>query len=127
MNNKKGGSIINQEIKQLNETSEQYAEHLDTVQSEIKKVIVGQEEIIEKLLIALISSGHVLIEGVPGLAKTLIIKTLSECLDCDFTRLQFTSDLLLADITGTKIYDHNNSSFSTVKGPIQDRLFFMVT
>lgn len=118
LKNQKGGPTINNEIKQLNETSGQYARHLDIVQSEIKKVIVGQEEIIEKLLIALISCGHVLIEGVPGLAKTLMIKTLSDCLDCEFTRLQFTPDLLPADITGTKIYDHNNSSFSTVKGPI---------
>lgn len=118
-NNKvRGGSRIRQEIKHLNEISGQYAEHLDIIQSEIKKVIVGQEEIIEKLLIALISSGHVLIEGVPGLAKTLMIKTLSDCLDSDFTRLQFTPDLLPADITGTKIYDHTDSSFSTVKGPI---------
>jgi MoxR-like ATPase len=114
----KGGSTIHQEITQLNETAGQYAEQLDIVRSEIRKVIVGQEEILEKLLVALISSGPVLIEGVPGLAKTLIIKTLSDCLDSEYTRLQFTPDLLPADIIGTKIYDHNNSSFSTVKGPI---------
>jgi MoxR-like ATPase len=88
-------------IRQLNETSSQYAESLRAVRLEIEKVIVGQEYIIEKLLIALISGGHVLIEGVPGLAKTL-----SDCLDSDFVRLQFTPDLLPADIIGTKIYDH---------------------
>lgn len=105
-------------IRQLNEMSSQYAESLRAVRLEIEKVIVGQEYIIEKLLIALISGGHVLIEGVPGLAKTLMVKTLSDCLDSDFVRLQFTPDLLPADIIGTKIYDHINSSFSTVKGPI---------
>ncbi|MBW2989760.1 MoxR family ATPase [Candidatus Woesearchaeota archaeon] len=109
---------MNQEIKRLNEKAEGYARSIDKVKSEIGNVIVGQDKIIEKLLIALISDGHVLIEGVPGLAKTLMIKTLSECLDCGFARLQFTPDLLPADITGTKIYDHRNSSFKTVKGPI---------
>jgi MoxR-like ATPase len=109
---------VNKEIKELNEKAEKYSEKLQKVHSEISKVIVGQDKIIEKLLIALISNGHVLIEGVPGLAKTLMIKTLSECLDSGFARLQFTPDLLPADITGTKIYDHKNGTFKTVKGPI---------
>ncbi len=109
---------MNKEIQKLNERAEKYSEKIRKVHSEISKIIVGQEDIIEKLLIALISDGHVLIEGVPGLAKTLMIKTLSECLDCGFVRLQFTPDLLPADITGTKIYDHKNISFKTVKGPI---------
>ena len=109
---------MDKEIQKLNERAEKYSEKIRKVYSEISKIIVGQEDIIEKLLIALISDGHVLIEGVPGLAKTLMIKTLSECLDCGFVRLQFTPDLLPADITGTKIYDHKNISFKTVKGPI---------
>jgi len=109
---------MNEEIKQLNDKSEKYSEILNKIKDEILKVIVGQEKIIEKLLIALISNGHVLIEGVPGLAKTLMVKTLSGCLDCGFVRVQFTPDLLPADITGTKIYDHKNTSFKTVKGPI---------
>ena len=109
---------MNKEIKELNKKAEKYSEKIKQVHSEISKIIVGQEDIIEKLLIALISNGHVLIEGVPGLAKTLMVKTLSECLDCGFVRLQFTPDLLPADITGTKIYDHKNISFKTVKGPI---------
>lgn len=109
---------MNKEIKELNEKAEKYSEKLQKVHSEISKVIVGQDKIIEKLLIALISNGHVLIEGVPGLAKTLMIKTLSECLDSGFARLQFTPDLLPADITGTKIYDHKNGTFKTVQGPI---------
>ncbi|MFP4567637.1 MAG: AAA family ATPase [Candidatus Woesearchaeota archaeon] len=109
---------MNNEIKNLNEKAEKYSEKLQKVHSEISKVIVGQDNIIEKMLIALISNGHVLIEGVPGLAKTLMIKTLSECLDSGFARLQFTPDLLPADITGTKIYDHKNGTFKTVQGPI---------
>jgi MoxR-like ATPase len=109
---------MNKEIQELNNTAEKYSEKLNKVHSEISKIIVGQDETVEKLLIALISNGHVLIEGVPGLAKTLMVKTLSECLDCGFVRLQFTPDLLPADITGTKIYDHKNSLFKTVQGPI---------
>ena len=109
---------MDKEIQELNERAEKYSEKIRKVYSEISKIIVGQEDIVEKLLIALISDGHVLIEGVPGLAKTLMVKTLSECLDCGFVRLQFTPDLLPADITGTKIYDHKNISFKTVKGPI---------
>ena len=109
---------MNKEIQELNKKAEKYSEKIKKVHSEISKIIVGQENIIEKLLIALISDGHILIEGVPGLAKTLMIKTLSECLDCSFVRLQFTPDLLPADITGTKIYNHKDISFKTVKGPI---------
>ena len=84
----------------------------------MSKVIVGQEEIVEKLIIGVIANGHILIEGVPGLAKTLMVKTLSECLHSGFARLQFTPDLLPADITGTKIYDHKKSSFKTMRGPL---------
>ena len=109
---------MNEEIQELNKRAEEYSEKIKRVRSEIGKIVVGQGDIIEKLLIALISDGHVLIEGVPGLAKTLMIKTLSECLDCGFVRLQFTPDLLPADIIGTKIYDHKDISFRTVKGPI---------
>lgn len=109
---------MNREIQQLNKKAEAFAERIRKVHAEISKIIVGQQKIIEKLLIALISDGHILIEGVPGLAKTLMIKTLSECLDCGFVRLQFTPDLLPADITGTKIYDHKDISFKTMKGPI---------
>jgi len=109
---------MDKEIQELNKKAEKYSEKIKQVHAEISKIIVGQEDIVEKLLIALISDGHVLIEGVPGLAKTLMIKTLSECLNCGFVRLQFTPDLLPADITGTKIYDHKDVSFKTVKGPI---------
>ena len=109
---------LNPEIVELNMKSKKYSILLSNLHSEISKVIVGQDNIITKLILSLVSNGHVLLEGVPGLAKTLLIKTLSECIDSDFVRLQFTPDLLPADIIGTKIYDHTTSSFRTVKGPI---------
>ena len=109
---------MDKEIKKLNEKAENYSEKISELKTEIKNVIVGQDKIIDKLIIGLITQGHILLEGVPGLAKTLMVKTLSETLDSDFVRLQFTPDLLPADITGTKIYDHENTNFKTIKGPI---------
>ncbi len=109
---------MDKEIKELNKKAEAYSGRLRDIHSEMSKVIVGQEEIVEKLLIALISDGHVVIEGVPGLAKTLMIKTLARSIDSGFARIQFTPDLLPADITGTKIYETKTGSFKTVKGPI---------
>ncbi len=113
---------MNEEVKKLNAKAEQYAKLLGKIEEELKKVVVGQQEIISKALIALVADGHILLEGVPGLAKTLIMKTLADCIDADFVRLQFTPDLLPADITGTKIYDHRDASFKTVKGPIFSNL-----
>ncbi len=109
---------MNQEITELTNQAEEFSTMLQNLQKEISKVIVGQDKIIEKLIIALLSRGHVLLEGVPGLAKTLLVQTLSDCIDSKFVRLQFTPDLLPADITGTKIYDHTSTSFNTIKGPI---------
>ncbi len=109
---------MNQEIKELNRKAEKYSKIIQKAHAEISKTIVGQDEIIEKILLGLVANGHILIEGVPGLAKTMIIKTLSDALDSDFVRLQFTPDLLPADITGTKIYEHETSKFKTIKGPI---------
>ena len=109
---------MNEEIKKLNDQAVKYSKELNKLELEMKKTIVGQDEVIDKILIVLISRGHILLEGLPGLAKTLMIKTLSECIDCSFTRLQFTPDLLPADITGTKIYNHKDGSFKTMKGPI---------
>ncbi len=109
---------MNQEIKKLNLQAEKYAKQLNKILDEVKDIIVGQEEILNKLIISLVADGHVLLEGVPGLAKTLMIKTISDTLSSKFNRIQFTPDLLPADIIGTKIYDHKNSSFSTKKGPI---------
>lgn len=109
---------MDEEIKKLTEKAEEYGEQLEKLQNEVKKVVVGQEDAMDKLVIALISNGHVLLEGVPGLAKTLMVKTLSESINSGFVRIQFTPDLLPADITGTKIYEHHNSSFKTIKGPL---------
>jgi MoxR-like ATPase len=109
---------MNQEIESLTSKAKGFSTIIQTLHQEISTVIVGQDKIIEKLLVALFSGGHVLLEGVPGLAKTLLIQTLSDCVDSKFVRLQFTPDLLPADITGTKIYEHDSASFQTIKGPI---------
>ncbi len=104
------------------EKLEQLSQSLDKVRSEIGKVIIGQKKIIEELLISLFSRGHCLLIGVPGLAKTLLIKTLSETMNLEFSRIQFTPDLMPGDITGTEIIQENIStgekSFRFVKGPI---------
>lgn len=109
---------MDQDIEQLNNTASGFTDNLEQLSQEIKTIIVGQDDIVEKLIISLLSQGHVLLEGVPGLAKTLLIRTLSDCINSKFVRLQFTPDLLPADITGTKIYEHTTSSFTTIKGPI---------
>ncbi len=108
----------NDQIKELNEKAQTYAEKLGIVLTEVQKVIVGQDQIQEKLLIGLIVDGHILLEGVPGLAKTLMVKTFSDSIGADFIRIQFTPDLLPADIVGTKIFDNKTDSFVTRKGPI---------
>ena len=91
---------------------------INLLRSEVGKVIVGQTYMLDRLLIALLADGHVLLEGVPGLAKTLAIKTLSDAINVDFSRIQFTPDLLPADVTGTQIYSQKTESFSIKKGPI---------
>lgn len=92
--------------------------NIDLLKSEISKVIVGQSYMVNRLLMALLADGHVLLEGVPGLAKTLAIKSLSEAIDVQFSRIQFTPDLLPADVTGTLIYNQKSESFTVKKGPI---------
>jgi len=109
---------MNAEIRKLNSKSEKYSGNLEKVLYALEKTIVGQKEILEKLLISLIADGHVLLEGVPGLANTLMVKTLADTINADFCRIQFTPDLLPADIIGTKIYDHKKGNFYTQKGPI---------
>jgi len=89
-----------------------------TLQGELEKVVFGQQEIIQGLLVALMSGGHVLLEGVPGLAKTLLVKSLGLALSCNFSRIQFTPDLMPADITGVSIYDGNKGQFELRKGPL---------
>jgi MoxR-like ATPase len=91
---------------------------MQTLKAEISKVIVGQTGMIDRLLIALLANGHVLLEGVPGLAKTLAINTLADAIDADFSRIQFTPDLLPADVTGTLIYHQKTEDFHVKKGPI---------
>lgn len=106
------------DIKALNEKIQQNSAFLELLNMEISKSIVGQKYMIERLMIALLSQGHILLEGVPGLAKTLAIKSLSEAIDTKFSRVQFTPDLLPADILGTMIYNQAKSNFEVKKGPI---------
>jgi MoxR-like ATPase len=105
-------------IKEINEKIQKESSFVDMINLEMKKVIVGQQQLIDGLLIGLLSEGHILLEGVPGLAKTLAITTLSKIIDAKFSRLQFTPDLLPADLTGTMIYSQKNEEFIVKQGPI---------
>ena len=105
-------------IQELTEISQKYSKIISDVMLETQKNIIGQEDIIKKILISIISDGHVLLESVPGLAKTLMIKTMAEIFSVNSVRIQFTPDLLPADILGTKIYKNNSNSFEIQKGPI---------
>ena len=109
-------NIIN--IKELNERIERESLFVDTLRAEMGKVIVGQQHLVDTLLIGLLSNGHILLEGVPGLAKTLAITTLAKAVDADFSRIQFTPDLLPADVVGTMIYSQKDETFISKKGPI---------
>ncbi len=100
------------------ETFQQAASTMRKVLYEIKKVIVGQDLMLERILVALLSRGHILIEGVPGLAKTLAIKTTAQVLDCQFRRIQFTPDLVPADLIGTRIYNQKSGTFEVELGPV---------
>jgi len=95
-----------------------FAEKVDAIRNEIKQYIVGQEKVIDQLLIALLADGHVLIEGVPGLAKTLLARVLARVIDVDFKRIQFTPDLLPSDIIGTSVFNMQESKFHFNKGPL---------
>lgn len=105
-------------IEALNAKIQAGSAFLDKMNSEIAKVIIGQQYMIDRLMIGLLANGHVLLEGVPGLAKTLAIKTLSDTIGGDFNRIQFTPDLLPADIIGTMIYNQKKEEFTVKKGPI---------
>lgn len=105
-------------IQEINNRVKEVSVVLTDIAREIGKVIVGQQYLVERLLIALLADGHVLIEGVPGLAKTLSVRTLSQTLDTKFQRIQFTPDLLPADIIGTLVYNPKDGNFTTKKGPI---------
>jgi len=106
------------DLTQLNEKIKERSLFLKTLESEAAKVVVGQKGMIRRILIGLLSNGHILLEGVPGLAKTLTIKTLAELIDTDFNRIQFTPDLLPADLLGTLIYNQKNGEFNVKKGPL---------
>lgn len=106
------------DIKEINEIIEKESAFIDLLLLEINKVIVGQKHMIERLLIGLLGQGHILLEGVPGLAKTLAINTLSKAVKGSFSRIQFTPDLLPADVIGTMIYNMKENDFSIKKGPI---------
>ena len=105
-------------IRAINEKIERESAFIDLLTTEMNKVIVGQKEMIERLLIGLLGNGHILLEGVPGLAKTLAINTLSKAVQGSFSRVQFTPDLLPADVVGTMIYNMKDNDFSIKKGPI---------
>ncbi|MCX7880356.1 MAG: AAA family ATPase [Ignavibacteria bacterium] len=106
------------DIRELNERIQRESAFVDILLNEVGKVIVGQKAMVERLLIALLSNGHIHLEGVPGLAKTLAVKTLASAINASFSRIQFTPDLLPADLIGTMIYNHRDESFSVKKGPI---------
>jgi MoxR-like ATPase len=105
-------------IKEINKKVSEESLFVAELKREIARVIVGQEEVIDRILTGLLANGHVLIEGVPGLAKTLTIKTLAHCIECGFSRIQFTPDLLPADLTGTLIFNPKDSNFSVHQGPL---------
>ena len=105
-------------IKELNEKIQRESSFIDLLSMEMKKSIIGQKDMVERLLIGLLSNGHILLEGVPGLAKTLAIKTLATAVDAKFSRIQFTPDLLPADVIGTQIYSQKDEKFVTRKGPV---------
>jgi len=106
------------DIKELNERIQKESAFVDLLTMEMDKVIVGQKYMVERLLIGLLSNGHILLEGVPGLSKTLAIKSLASTIKADFSRIQFTPDLLPADLVGTMIYNQKKEEFTVRKGPI---------
>src|SRR6201985_294275 len=107
-----------EDIRQLNNKIQYQGQFIDRLREEIGHVIVGQSHMLDRLLIGLLSNGHVLLEGVPGLAKTLTIKSLAQAIHAKFSRIQFTPDLLPADVIGTMIYNQQRNEFVVRKGPI---------
>src|SRR5690242_10880315 len=106
------------DVRVINELVHKQSAFIDKLSAEVGKVIVGQKAMLERILIGLLTGGHVLLEGVPGLAKTLTVRTLSDVLAMKFQRIQFTPDLLPADIVGTVIYNQQRNEFAVRKGPI---------
>lgn len=110
------GQVV--DIRELNERIERQSSFVDALMMGMNRVIVGQKHLVESLLIGLLADGHILLEGVPGLAKTLAIKTLAQLIEADYSRIQFTPDLLPADVVGTLIYSQKRDEFSVKKGPV---------
>jgi len=106
------------DIREINKKVQQESLFLQDLRREIAKVIVGQEEMVDKMLVAILADGHILLEGLPGLAKTLAVKTMADSISSTFSRIQFTPDLLPADITGTLIFNPKDGTFTPKKGPI---------
>src|SRR6266540_4529617 len=109
---------MEQDIKRINDLVQKESVFVEQVLGEVRKVIVGQKAMLDRLLIGLLGGGHLLLEGVPGLAKTLSVKTLSDVIDAKFQRIQFTPDLLPADLIGTMIYNQKDGQFVPRKGPL---------
>ena len=105
-------------MSESNKQSGEVAALMESVLYEVKRVVVGQDHFLERILVAVLAQGHLLVEGVPGLAKTLTVKTLAQTLRGKFKRIQFTPDLLPADLTGTRIYNQKSGEFSTSLGPV---------
>ena len=109
-------------FRQINEMVEREARFVQVLDTEIRKAIVGQDRLVERALVALLADGHILLEGVPGLAKTLLVKTIGQAIQAGFSRIQFTPDLLPADLIGTRIYNPRTGDFSVQKGPVFSNL-----
>src|SRR6516165_7793667 len=109
---------VDVDIKLIHEKVKLESRFVELLRREVQKVIVGQDYMIDRILIGILSQGHILLEGVPGLAKTLTVKTLARAINTGFQRIQFTPDLLPADLIGTMIFDQKNGQFAPHKGPI---------
>ena len=114
------------DIRELNERIERQSSFVTNLTAGMDQIIVGQKHLVESLLIGLLSDGHVLLEGVPGLAKTLAIKTLASLIDAQYSRVQFTPDLLPADVIGTMVYSQKDETFQVKKGPVFANSFWQM-
>ena len=111
-------------LSEINERISKESVFIDKLRDEISSVVIGQTDLINRLLIGMLANGHILIEGVPGLAKTLLVKTIAQLIDAKFQRIQFTPDMLPADLIGTLIYNQKTGGFETRKGPIFSNIVF---
>ena len=109
-------------FRQINDLVAREARFIHSLEAEIRKSIIGQDRLVERTLVGLLADGHILLEGVPGLAKTLLVKTIGQAIDAGFSRIQFTPDLLPADLIGTRVYNPRSGEFSVHKGPIFSNL-----